>query len=311
MSAQAFFDPTATIGYTSVSIDATAPTAIWDHGTGSLEIGATNAAVLIAQSTSHLIMDAPGVPQYISAPGGLSAQGITVFGSLTGQNLEQGTLGVQTFDLNGHVGPDGPNGLTGGGNGVLENVSQSQIGNDNLTGEGVAAKAGLINVVGNNGDNYFPEGGADVVNLAANHGGNGVFDTVWVGAIDVSSIINSTGVLPHDVYGQAVTDIVGGAEHYVDGYASHTLTVNNFVVNSGNTGDVLVFNANDWAHGALPTGSPTTVWSTPSPASRSTPRRACRSSRTRPPCPRRVTFSLSRQRSSWTKTRDIRTRRNS
>lgn len=285
-SAQAFFDPTATIGYVSVAIDATAPTAIWDHGKGSLEIGATDASVLIAQSTSHLIMDAPGVPQYIAAPGGLLAtQGIEAFGSLTGQNLMQGTLGVQHFDTNGafltgfddgtfgvggHVAA-ATTGLLTGTTGTLENVVPSQFGNDYLTGESATAKAGAVNLVGNTGDNYFPEGGQDTVALAADHGGNGVFDTVYVGMIDVSSTLTGTTVLPHDLFGQAVTDIIGGVESYTDGYgpgvgsvvggagvtgsATSLLTVTGF--NEGNTattGDVLVFDPQDWAVGPLANG---------------------------------------------------------
>jgi len=277
LSSIALHDPTGSIGNTTVTIDATSPTAIFDWGHGSFEIGATNAVVLFAQNTSHLIMDLPGVPQYIGTNGLSAAHGIVVAGSLTGQNLIQGSIGVNDFDTNGHL-PPAPGIPTGGDNGVLIGEAPLQlyhIGNDYLTGGGVNLAAGAKNLVGNTGDNFFPEGGIDTVALAPDHGGTGVYDTVWVAQIDVSSIVSAPtsgapvgGVLPHYIYGQAVTDIVGGAEVYVDGYGpgvggtvgssgitgstTSLLTVTGFNEGSTNsTGDVLTFNPNDWAFGAL------------------------------------------------------------
>ncbi len=100
----------AGIGVTSVAIDATtssnpavASTTINDFGLGSFEIGATNATNLNAQSTSHLVMDLPATLAYVAtAPFGGPATGITVNGSLIGQNLLQGTSGTVVLDFNGH-----------------------------------------------------------------------------------------------------------------------------------------------------------------------------------------------------------------
>ena len=59
-----------------------------------------------AATTSHLIMDLPAVPLGAeSFGGGLAATGITVQGSLTGQNLIQGSSYVVDFDTNGHTAP--------------------------------------------------------------------------------------------------------------------------------------------------------------------------------------------------------------
>ena len=130
-----------------------------------------------------------------------------------------------------------------------------------------ALGSGLIYGFGNTDDNFFPEGGKDTVNLS-HATTNTAYDTVWVGQFDVSSIINSGGVLPHYVFGQAVTDIVGGAESYVDGYgpgvgssvetqgasgsATSLLTVTGFIEgNTKTTGDTLSFDPQDWATGSL------------------------------------------------------------
>ena len=272
VSAEAYYDPTGSIGYTTVVMDATSPTAINDYGHGSLEIGATNATTLNAQSTSHLIMDLPGVPQYVGTNGLGAATGIIVEGSLTGQNLIQGSSGVVVFDTNGHFAP--ANALTGPGatgtNGVLEGIYPFQdysVGNDTLTG-GVGS--GAANAFGNTGDNFFPEGGNDTVNLS-HAATNTAYDTVWVGQFDVSSTVTATSVLPHYIYGQAVTDIVGGVESYVDGYGpgvgavvgaagatgstTSLLTVTGFQEgNTTTTGDVLAFDPQDWAVGTLTGG---------------------------------------------------------
>ena len=86
----------AAIGVTTVFIDATSvTTVINDFGAGNFEIGATNATNLNAQSTAHLVMDLPGTLSYVGTPPfGPTPSGITVNGSLLGQNLLQGTSGA-------------------------------------------------------------------------------------------------------------------------------------------------------------------------------------------------------------------------
>ena len=320
------------IGHTTVNIDAnTVMTSINDYGAGSFEIGATNANVLEAASTSHLIMDAPGTLDYYNFNLLPHPDGITVTGSATGQNLLQGTSGTvfvdpasngdhgSIFSLSstppsltseGNSGPSGPfqgegtffgaptaptagNPVTEGGVGnTLEATVQSPgpyggWGNDTLTG-GTGANGvenvevgGLMGVGvaydGNNGDNYFPEGGIDTANLWAGSSNN----TVWFGMYDVSNSGDSKGILENSgvgqVYGQAITDIVGGSEVYVDGYGPGTpsggvsgsptslLTINNFIAQGGvastgeNSGDVIDLNVNDWATGHLNGSTSTTT----------------------------------------------------
>ena len=48
--------------------------------------------------------------------------GITVNGSLLGQNLLQGSSGMVTFDTNGHIAPANSVGTSGNGSGVLEGM---------------------------------------------------------------------------------------------------------------------------------------------------------------------------------------------
>ena len=283
VSTVAFYDPQGTIGYTTVAIDATTTTTITDFGHGTFEIGATNATNLYAQSTAGLIMDVSAVPQWIGTNGIAAATGIIVDGSLTGQNLLQGSSGQIQFDYLGHLGPAN-SGLFGntGTSGVLEGLAPFQdygVGNDSLTG-GVGS--GILNGQGLNayndaqtwvtGDNYFPEGGIDTVNLS-HAATNTAYDAVWVGMYDVSSFITAKGDAPHYVFGQAVTDISGGVETYVDGYGpsvtatglspegnavaasgSNTslLTVHGFVEGSNtNSGDIVNFNPQDWANSLL------------------------------------------------------------
>ena len=129
----------AAIGYTSVYIDGTtaadgsATTTINDFGHGFLEIGATNATNLNAQSTSHLIMDLPGTLEYVGTSfydQGNPATGITVNGSLIGQNLLQGTSGIVEFDfLFGHLAPINPDGFV-----VNLGVYETQIQGDGANG---------------------------------------------------------------------------------------------------------------------------------------------------------------------------------
>jgi hypothetical protein len=194
----------AAIGYMSVFVDGTtsadgqASTTINDFGAGSLEIGATNASMLHAQSTSHLIMDLPGTLNYVGTSfydQGAPATGITVDGSFIGQNLLQGTSGTVEFDyLFGHPAPINPYGFV-----VNLGVYETQLqadganggwGNDTLSGGagwgdaftysvgGVATTiytlgvsnlmidGGYTNGPGNTGDNFFTEGGIDTVNIS-------------------------------------------------------------------------------------------------------------------------------------------------
>ena len=278
----------ADIGYTTVVLDATGflppgyTLTINDFGAGTFEIGATDATNLNAQLTSGLYMDVAGTN---------FATGIIVNGSTADQNLLQGTSGVVTIDATGSafshgvttgiqgVGTFDGVGNTGIGNAVttggvgptLEDIAgpSGGVGNDTLTG-GVGANgqtyieigglAGVgVSYFGNSGDNYFPEGGNDVVNIT-HASANPAYSTVWVGLYDVSSTgvdgPNGTGSGVHTLYGQAITDIsASGFETYVNAYGSSTATVHGFVAgNSVSTGDILNFDVNDWATGALAAG---------------------------------------------------------
>jgi hypothetical protein len=236
----------ADIGVTTVLIDVANgidPTII-DNGAGTFEIGATNASVLIASSTSHLIMDLPGTNIVL---------GINVTGSSTGQNLLQGTSGLVVVDHNGH-----DDGVTYES---LDQTGKQGVGNDTLTGG--AGKFGVANVDKNTGDNFFPEGGHDTVNIASNEAAQ---STVWFAYYDVC---NSGGpdFLGNDSFGdpywgvgqlfeQAVTDLdpdnLQFGEHFVDGYGLSTslLTINGFHFGTG--GDTINFATSDWAKANVP-----------------------------------------------------------
>ena len=272
---------TANIGTDTVNVDgftSTTGTTINDFGKGTLEIGATDAAFLNAQSTSHLIMDLPASTDWFALNQITGAAGINVNGSSTGQNLLQGSSGVTVLDnsaANGH------------GAYVLELAPNQVVGNDTLTGGADSRTDYVANAPyrnGNGGDNFFPEGGVDTVNIGLNldsHGNNiagttvQTDSTVWVGVYDVgnSGAANfgafgsaggaDWGVAPlagapgtQGLYGQAITDIVGGKEAYVDGYGgANIVNVNNFHLSSlAGTGDTINLYAADWAFGALSTG---------------------------------------------------------
>ena len=111
------------------------------------------------------------MPQYVGTDGLGAATGIIVEGSLTGQNLIQGSSGVVAFDTNGHFAPANARHQPRhhrhqwrvGRNVPLPGLL---VGNDTLTG-GVGS--GVNNAYlrfGNTGDNFFPEGGNDTVNLS-------------------------------------------------------------------------------------------------------------------------------------------------
>ena len=154
---------TTLIGVDTVIVDgytSSTGTTINDFGHGTLEIGATDAAVLYAASTSHLIQDLPASTDWFALDAIPGAKGITVIGSSTGQNLLQGGSGQVVFDTNGHNVNDGV--LT------LANPSFAQIGNDTLTGGAdtrtdYVANPSYFN--GNGGDNFFGEGGNDTINV--------------------------------------------------------------------------------------------------------------------------------------------------
>ena len=297
VSAGGYLDPTGFIGYTTVFVNSTTQTSppsstINDYGAGSLEIGATNVSILNAASTSHLIMDLPGTNYYGSLNGIGPAEGITVTGSATGQNLLQGSSGVVYFDTNnGHYAPNFVPGYTG----VLESeLPSGGVGNDTLTGGTASVGTDVLNTLSlNSGDNFFPEGGIDVVNI--NHAYNSAgtvalaYSTVYVGEFDVCNSGGPEFGVSGDLatanwgvgvtYGQAITDIVNGQEVYVDGYgpgidnlgnipgtstanssltgsSTSLLTVNGFQVGPNIVvGDTLAFNPNDWAIGNLSNGA--------------------------------------------------------
>ena len=170
------------------------------------------------------------MPQWIGTAGVAAATGIIVNGSLTGQNLLQGSSGVTDFDTLGHYAPYSSS-TANNGTGVLEGefpLQNYRVGNDTLTGgtgsgilNGQGIHAGQFNDAQTwvTGDNFFPEGGIDTVNLS-HAATKTAYDAVWVGMFDVSSYITgnaagftTTGTVvpgdaPHYVFGQAITDIV-------------------------------------------------------------------------------------------------------
>ena len=157
------------IGSDSVAIEvnldyATPPlSTINDFGTGRFEIGGTDATNINAQSTGQtgdggLIMDLPA--SYYGALGaeiggsgenlffetygnenGQTPLGITVYGSTDGANLLQGSSGPISLDLADYVNPT-------------------------VTTPTMVRSATTISPAVRVDDNYFPEGGNDVVNLA-------------------------------------------------------------------------------------------------------------------------------------------------
>src|SRR5208282_5867843 len=275
----------ASIGVDTVQVDANSiTTIITDDGHGVFEIGATDASSLVATSTSHRIQDVSATLDYFTANDLTAPEGIDVTGSATGQNLLQGTSGLVTDTGVGSAAVDlggiGTGGITGS-SGSLGDVLVSDIqkggenggwGNDVLTGgvgdNGVTftESGGLLgSYTGNSGDNFFPEGGIDTVNIGGLNSSGAAIGasnaTVWFGLYDVSNSGDYLGVLSDSgvgqIYGQAITQISGGVEHYVDGYGPGTpgggvsgsttslLTINGFVAQSGvassgtNSGDVI------------------------------------------------------------------------
>jgi hypothetical protein len=275
----------ASIGVDTVIVDANSiTTTITDFGAGVFEIGATDASSLVATTTSHLIQDVSATLDYFTADSLTAPQGIDVWGSATGQNLLQGTSG-EVFDTGygaaaveiGGISPT----FTQANGGTLQDVLVSppnahggeggSWGNDILNGgagnNGVTLTetggASIVPYTGNSGDNFFPEGGTDIVNIggafsAANqHAALGAANsTVWFGMFDISNSGDYLGVLADSgvgtIYGQAITHIAGGAESYVDGYGGGPAVINGFeafVGNTANRGDIINLDAPDWAVG--------------------------------------------------------------
>jgi hypothetical protein len=254
---------TTLIGVDTVIVDAftsSTGTTINDYGHGTLEIGATDAAVLNAASTSHLIQDLSASTDWFALDAIAGATGITVIGSSTGQNLLQGGSGQVVFDTTtGHA--LGDNVLT------LAYPSASNIGNDTLTGGADTRTDYVTNVIGNGGDNFFGEGGNDTINIKSAGTSVGTDSTVWIGEYNVGNsggdnfgVYGSAGGQDWGVgrtYGQAITDInANGQEVYVNSYKTSTTSVTGFHVSGlSGTGDTVAFNSLDWAKGALSLGN--------------------------------------------------------
>jgi hypothetical protein len=181
-------------------------TTINDYGAGSLEIGATNVTNLNAQSTSHLIMDLPGTNTEFGIDVNGSLLGQNLLQGTSGQVIEDpvanghnptGTDTAAVFEvLPGEQAPGvgwGNDILTGGdgfgtvvttlvggepsetvtagvSNGtVLQAFDGATFGTIASTTDdyGVVTYGTDVTGPGNTGDNFFPEGGNDVVNIAA------------------------------------------------------------------------------------------------------------------------------------------------
>ena len=278
------------IGVPSVSIDTLPldfTTTINDFSTGSLEIGATNVTNLNAQSTSHLIMDLSAVlsPEGLSGivvNGSLIGQnleqgtsGLVVL-DLNGHNPTDtgGVAPTTNFAVLEALSPTANHGgwgndtLTGGngwGTATVNNAggvmfTSFTAGVSNGIFSHATETAGVLdtpppvlndhNGPGNTGDNFFGEGGNDIVNIAPGEVGtlttyqdvlsssgsiltssSSPYDnssTVWVGFYDVCNSAGpdfiggvNTGV--GTVYDQAITDLIPGGvaeETFVDGYGN-------------------------------------------------------------------------------------------
>ena len=320
----------ADIGHTTVEIDGIsappddpsgASTTINFFGHGTFEIGATNASVLQAASSAHLIMDLPATLDYHSLNGIGPALGIDVTGSEHGQNLLQGTSGevsviheVVNVSDNGILDTDqiflgvgsfagaltAGSAVTFGGVGLTyiadtDGHGNYLLGDDVLTGgDGTSGHGvpfleiggewnvgGSTTYTGNDGDNYFPEGGNDIVNIShdllnlhystvwfamydvCNSGGpdyavNGLFshmsgdplDPYW-GPANQFDVGTPDFATTAGVYGQAITTVTGGVESYVDNYDNSLLTINGFAQGDASHGDIINFDVNDWATGRL------------------------------------------------------------
>ena len=198
------------IGQTSVTLDATAPTTVTDKGAGTFEIGGLDASVLNAVTTHELIMNLPGTDW---------ADGITVTGSDVGvgggNNLLQGTTGTLTHTAAAPFAGNAP-------------AFIGAVGNDTITG-------------GQHADNIFGMGGNDVIHLNSAGTGAATDSTVWLNFYNETTL----GGAP-TTFVQAVTDIVGGAQTFVNGYGTDTTHVTGFV--AGPAGDTVNIGFAGWAH---------------------------------------------------------------
>ena len=170
-----------------------------------LEIGATDAAFLNAQSTSHLIMDLPASTDWFALNQSLA------------RRASMSTVRPPVRTCAGLVGRHGSRQLGRERPRRLRaRVAPNQVvGNDTLTGGADSRTDYVANAPyrnGNGGDNFFPEGGVDTVNIGLNldsHGNNiagttvQTDSTVWVGAYDVGN----SGAANFGAFGSA-----GGAD---------------------------------------------------------------------------------------------------
>ena len=126
------------------------------------------------------------------------------------------------FDNNGHFAPNVAPWYTGV---LVSELPSGGVGNDTLTGGTASVGVDVQNALSlNYGDNFFPEGGIDVVNI--NHAYNSAgtvataYSTVDVGEFDVCNSggpefgVSGNLTTPNwgvgVTYGQAITDIVNG-----------------------------------------------------------------------------------------------------
>jgi hypothetical protein len=237
---------TGLIGHATVIVDSSLPpplpTTITDLGAGRFEIGATDVFNLLAASTSHLVMDLPATGAFVASGLGTENQlldhGINVVGSIHGENLLQGSSGPVALDIAATSGVAST--FNDAYFGAVSPVDPLNPFHDVLTG-------GIFD------DNYFPEGGADTVNLA--HGTGGSPNTVWFGFYDVGySGTQEFGTAPGHIFEQAITDFTdktGTSEMFVDGYGTSLLILNNFTFGTG--GDTINFGTSDWASTEPPT----------------------------------------------------------
>ena len=90
-------------------------------------------------------------------------------------------------------------------------------------------------------DNIFGMGGNDVITLNHNAAGTNQ-NTVWLNFYGEQAV----GAGAPTTFVQAITDIVGGVETFVNGYGADTTTIHKFAL--GPTGDTVNIGFAGWAH---------------------------------------------------------------
>lgn len=251
-----FASPTDAVGHDSIIFRRDGQV-IQANGAGMMFLGANDVATISGAASGGIVMDVGG-----TATGTIDhVSGISVTGSATWQNLLQGSSGQIEFARDGTGAWSGTKiykataafGVPG--NGLMG------IGNDTLVGGAGSPQPGSSSA---GGDNFFGMGGLDTITLSAVPVRQP--STVWIGFYEVGHADNgssgsrtgSAAVLNY--YGQAITDLSGGREAYVDGYGLRSdyrappdgfpasgwaTTVRQFKVGAG--GDRLNFNPSDWA----------------------------------------------------------------